>query len=130
MSDFSYRAQGELKFNGVPDNTVDFIKEFFYDTHTLSEHISKQVGYSVAYSLPPAHVSNVGIVFEPRRGQFLNVKESLKLVVSFLSALGVSGMELNFLLAGEEISDIEHFALEDGSRVVSAKARVVFAQYS
>lgn len=131
MSDYASTVYGSITYNLIDKNTQGVIEGFIRDGSLLDKHVSKKCERPAAYSLPPAYVSSVGIEFNPQTAQFLDIKESIGVVVSFIRALGVKDIKVDIIRVGSDgsLDNIEHFKIDEDCRVLSSVATVSFNHY-
>lgn len=131
MSDFSSVIYGSVSYDIVDKKARHAIGEFISDRSVLDEHVSRKCGHRAAYSLSPGYVSTVAIEFLKVPGQFLNVKESLEVLVSFLRALGIHNVSVDVIcVSNNSYGDIEHFKLDENFNVISSPATISFNHYN
>lgn len=129
MHDFMSQIHGGVKFYSVNDSTVAAIESFLSSPSVISEHMSKTKGFKVSYSLPPAVVTSVGIDFSDVPGEYLNVEESLSIIVALLKGLDVREIDVNVVKVGNRYDDIVKFAYKYG-RIMKSPATIVFQAFN
>lgn len=131
MSEYASTVYGVIEYNIISPETQLAIANFIGNRNILDEHISRKCDRTAAYSLPSAYVNNLGIEFTPLTGQFLDVKESLDVVVSFLRAVDVQGIKVDIIQVGSNgnLDEIEHFKIDNNYKILSSPATVTFNHY-
>lgn len=126
---------GTISYRHANDNTMKIIESFISGKSVLDNRISKDKGYTAYFSLPKAEVTHHSIVFDgTQKGEYLNVKESLDMIVRFLNSISVKDVEVDIIQDGGKFNKIYHYTNTGNnddilSSVVCSKATLLFKDY-
>lgn len=126
---------GTISYRHANDNTMKIIESFISGKSVLDNRISKDKGYTAYFSLPKAEVTHHSIIFDgTQKGEYLNVKESLDMIVRFLNSISVKDVEVDIIQDGGKFNKIYHYTNTGNnddvlSSVVCSKATLLFKDY-
>lgn len=126
---------GTISYRHANDNTMKIIESFISGKSVLDNRISKEKGYTAYFSLPKAEVTHHEIIFDGnQKGEYLNVKESLDMIVRFLNSISLKDVEVDVIQDGGKFNKIYHYTNTGNnddvlSNVVCSKATLLFKDY-